>query len=79
MINLKTENNKDIFIYDNVFDSHQLQKLYFFILSSKFMLNVNDDDMLDYKTKYSPTFGCKFSKDDIQNIMYKNGSKFFDL
>ena len=84
MINLKTENNKDIFIYDDVFESHQLQKMYFFILASRFSLHTNDDDMLEYKTKYSTTFGCKFSDDDIErfgiiNYLPKDIKKKFNI
>ena len=47
MINLKTENNKDIFIYDNVFESHNVQKYYYYIINSFFKLNGKDGDVLE--------------------------------
>ncbi|MDB4342515.1 2OG-Fe(II) oxygenase [bacterium] len=68
MINLKTENDRDVFIFDDVFEAHQIQKMYYFILNSKFRLNVNDDDFAEYKTKYSQTFGCEFSEDDLKRF-----------
>ena len=68
MINLKTENNRDIFIYDDVFDSHQVQKMYYFILNSSYNLKVNDDDFLEYKTKFSNTFGCSYPRSDAERF-----------
>ena len=67
-MNLKTENGKDIFIYDNVFNSSQQQKMYYFILASSFRLSVTDDTLLDYTTKYSTTFGSAYNPKDIKNF-----------
>ena len=84
MINLKTENNKDIFIYDDVFEAHQIQKMYSYIINSKYMLNVNDDPYHEYKTKFSTTFGCMLTKEEIPefgilNYMPQNIKNGFNL
>lgn len=68
MLSLKTENNKDIFIFDNVFEAHQIQKMYYFIINSNFKLNENDDPFAEYKSKYSQTFGCHFTPDDTKSF-----------
>ena len=66
MINLKSDTNRDIFIYDNVFESHQIQKMYEYIQKSYFKLSMNDDDYNEYKTKFSQTFGSKYDENDLR-------------
>ena len=66
MINLKTENNKDIFIFDDVFESHNTQKFYDFIINSHFQLNLDDSNSSDYHNNKS--FGSSYSIDDLKKL-----------
>jgi len=68
-MNLKTKNNKNIYIFDNVFESHLTQKFYIFILNSFFKVNfLNDSNVLDYHDKFSHSFGSSFSPDDVDSL-----------
>jgi hypothetical protein len=68
-MNLKTKNNKNIYIFDNVFESHLAQKFYIFILNSFFKINfLSDSSVLDYHNKFSNSFGSSFSPDDVESL-----------
>tara|TARA_Y100000289_G_C3923155_1_gene151658 strand:- start:102 stop:659 length:558 start_codon:yes stop_codon:yes gene_type:complete len=70
MINLKTENNKDIFIYDNVFESHNVQKYYYYIINSFFKLNGKDGDVLEQQDKYSVGISSNYDKNDVADFKF---------
>ena len=68
-MNLKTKNNKNIYIFDNVFESHLAEKFYIFILNSFFKINfLSDSSVLDYHNKFSNSFGSSFSPDDVESL-----------
>jgi Rps23 Pro-64 3,4-dihydroxylase Tpa1-like proline 4-hydroxylase len=68
MINLKTENNKDIFIFDDVFPSHIVQKMYYFIMKSYFKIDGKDGEVLEQQDKYSVGISSNYTKDDLINF-----------
>tara|TARA_A100001388_G_C28714961_1_gene473281 strand:+ start:136 stop:690 length:555 start_codon:yes stop_codon:yes gene_type:complete len=59
-------NNQEIYIFDNVYESHHTQKFYDFIIKSYFMIDLNDSNTSDYHNEKS--FGAKYSMDDISNM-----------
>lgn len=65
MASFKIE-NKLVYIFDDVFDSHYTQKFYSFILNSYFKINMSDNDSMEYSQ--NKTFGAVFSKGDIDRM-----------
>ena len=65
-INKMKKDNKEIYIYDNVFPTHHTQKFYNFISTSYFTISFNDSECKDYP--HPKLFGASYSKTDIENI-----------
>jgi hypothetical protein len=65
MASFKVE-EKQVHIFDNVFDSHYTQKFYTFIINSYFKINMNDSNSMEYSQ--NKTFGAGFSKGDIDRM-----------
>ena len=58
--------NKEIYIYDNVYATHQTQKFYDFITRSYFKISINDSDCKDYPNV--KLLGASYSIEDIKNM-----------
>jgi len=58
--------NQEIYIFDNVYQSHYTQKFYNFIINSYFQINLNDSDSNDYDN--TKLFGSKYSKEDLEQM-----------
>jgi len=58
--------NKDIYIFDLVYESHHTQKFYNFVINSFFKLNLKDTNSLDYANINS--FGARYSIEDIKEM-----------
>ena len=65
-INKMKKDNKEIYIYDNVFPTHHTQKFYNFISTSYFTISFNDSECKDYP--HPKLLGASYSKTDIENI-----------
>ena len=58
--------NKDIYVFDDVYESHNTQKFYNFIINSLFSLSIVDTNSSDYVNAKS--FGAKYSIEDIDKM-----------
>ena len=63
---MKTSKNKDIYIFDNVYDTHITQKFYYFIIGSQYKISLKDTSCKDYHSEES--FGAIYSMKDISNM-----------
>lgn len=63
---METSKNKDIYIFDNVYDTHITQKFYYFIIGSQYKISLKDTSCKDYHNEES--FGAIYSMKDISNM-----------
>ena len=59
-------NSKEIYIYDNVYESHYTNKFYDFIVNSYFKISSHDSNSRDYHNEKS--FGASYSIRDLEQM-----------
>ena len=58
--------DQEIYVFDNVYQSHHTQKFYDIILNSFYVIDMNDSNSGEYYNKMS--MGAKYSKEDIERM-----------